>query len=199
MKKIIILFIVLISCLSAKVFEEDQLTLTFTNIEVKQVYKCSAEYSNTKDYKDYCRLDRMKELGFIEIVSSEYKDSDYNKGVFNLTHVNTYGHLIHTGKYLDTINIPRQLDLQLVKRSVEAKYTLVMKDPNGFNNVLSKGVLTSVESDIKLSNEVVFYKYTDTYNVDQYRECIDGESWIKKYGQKSGKKCEWIKLERLKD
>ncbi len=190
MKKIF-LFISLVNLLFANVFEEDKLTLTFSNIVVKQQYKCTPEFKNSSDYKQYC----LKENDIVDINTLSFVN-DNNKGVFNLTTVNAFGHVIHASKYFEKIHIPNRLNLQLILKSITLDYKLVMKDPNGIENTLSEGVLTSIDNDIKVNNEIIFYKYTDTYNVDQYRECIDGESWIKKYGQRSGKKCEWIKLEK---
>lgn len=34
--------------------------------------------------------------------------------------------------------------------------------------------------------------YTNTYNIDEVTECINGSVWVKKYGAKSGDKCGWI-------
>lgn len=190
MKKIF-LFISLVNLLFANVFEEDKLTLTFSNIVVKQQYKCTPDFKNSLDYKKYC----LRENDIIDINTLSFVNDD-NKGIFNLTTVNAFGHVIHADKYFEKIYIPDRLNLQLILKSITLNYKLVMKDPNGIENTLSEGVLTSIDNDIKVNNEIIFYKYTDTYNVDQYRECIDGESWIKKYGQRSGKKCEWIKLEK---
>lgn len=33
--------------------------------------------------------------------------------------------------------------------------------------------------------------FTNTYNIDEIKECIDGRVWIKKYGKMSGDKCPW--------
>lgn len=33
---------------------------------------------------------------------------------------------------------------------------------------------------------------TNTYNIDETSECINGEIWVKKYGAKSGGDCKWI-------
>jgi len=35
--------------------------------------------------------------------------------------------------------------------------------------------------------------YTNTYDIDETKECIDGRIWIKKYKQLSGDKCDWRK------
>lgn len=35
-------------------------------------------------------------------------------------------------------------------------------------------------------------KYTNDYDINYLKECIDGKVWIKKYGKQSGDKCVWI-------
>jgi hypothetical protein len=43
--------------------------------------------------------------------------------------------------------------------------------------------------------KLYFGSYTNTYDINSIKECIDGEIWIKKYGRKSGKACGLIKKE----
>ncbi len=38
----------------------------------------------------------------------------------------------------------------------------------------------------------ILKKYsTNTYDIDSHTECINGQEWVKKYGAKSGRTCEW--------
>lgn len=50
----------------------------------------------------------------------------------------------------------------------------------------------SIESDkpFTYDNSTII---TNTYNIDEISECINGEIWVKKYGSKSGQKCIWIR------
>ena len=41
--------------------------------------------------------------------------------------------------------------------------------------------------------------YTDTYDIDSYTECINGQEWVKKYSAKSGRSCEWKELDVTTD
>lgn len=48
----------------------------------------------------------------------------------------------------------------------------------------------SLETDKPL-NVYLPIAYTNTYNIDELTECIDGKIWIKKYGNTAGDKCKW--------
>ncbi|WP_457750295.1 hypothetical protein [Sulfurimonas sp.] len=61
-------------------------------------------------------------------------------------------------------------------------------------NEINKTVYEDNNLDISLNKiHKHFPKFilTNTYNIDDIRECIDGRIWIKKYGKMSGGSCEW--------
>lgn len=48
-----------------------------------------------------------------------------------------------------------------------------------------------------LQNKLI--TFTNTYDIDDMRECIEGEVWIKKYGAKADIRCEYIKKEEIQN
>lgn len=71
---------------------------------------------------------------------------------------------------------------------------LVKKDSNilknyKFDYINNKIEAYELENSLKRINLKVF---TNTYNIDNITECINGKVWVKKYGAMSGEDCKWI-------
>lgn len=42
-------------------------------------------------------------------------------------------------------------------------------------------------------------EYTNTYDMDRLRDCIDNKVWIKKYGKMSGDECPWLEKSKAQE
>lgn len=82
---------------------------------------------------------------------------------------------------------------------------LIFKSENTKNMVdfNEENLIKNYKYDIKTNKITTFelekpFNYdsstiTNSYNIDDVSECINGEIWVKKYGAKSGQKCNWIR------
>ena len=75
-------------------------------------------------------------------------------------------------------------------RTSQWRFTYLVS-PNNEKNFISKGNINEKEFALDIPKTLVLNKYTNTYNIDNLRECIDGKVWIKKYGKMSGDECFW--------
>lgn len=52
----------------------------------------------------------------------------------------------------------------------------------------------TLKSKFTFNSDLIFLPkvFTNTYDIDSTKECIDGNIWIKKYGNTAGDKCAWI-------
>lgn len=57
-------------------------------------------------------------------------------------------------------------------------------------DTLNKNVSFLIDRPLELMNPIT---YTNTYDIDEMSECINGKIWIKKYKNTAGDNCNWIK------
>ena len=81
--------------------------------------------------------------------------------------------------------------LDKINEKKSAQYEIYLITPNNEKNFISKGNINEKEFALDIPKTLVLNKYTNTYNIDNLRECIDGKVWIKKYGKMSGDECFW--------
>lgn len=88
------------------------------------------------------------------------------------------------------------------KKMVKNKSTDNFTHENTYLEDVNKYVIKKYDYDLKnnkiinmeLNEEIKEYKpviYTNSYDIDEIKECIDGIVWIKKYGNTAGDKCDW--------
>lgn len=108
--------------------------------------------------------------------------------------------LILTGKdnnleysiYLKILEITEPLDLKL---NITLPYSDISTISNITLNKYKYNLNTEeiVEFNTTSKDYLSSFTVTNTYNIDIYEECINGNVWNKKYGQLSGKTCHFLK------
>lgn len=80
------------------------------------------------------------------------------------------------------------LSYSLENENMSKQYFNVIKDYR-FDYINSKIELMELQQPItKFPNKT----FSNTYNIDNITECINGKVWVKKYGAMSGEDCKWI-------
>ncbi|WP_152632606.1 hypothetical protein [Aliarcobacter butzleri] len=183
----------------------DNLVVEFYGLSIERTYKCEPKESkwfqfNTKkddEIEKYCKnsLDN-----YTSVDSGMFYNDGYNryikKSFNNVSLINKFNinEIFKDVKVAEAITSKVYLDvyyLDKINEKKSAKYEIYLITPNNEKVNISKGNINEEEFVLDIPKTLVLNKYTNTYDIDNLRECIDGKIWIKKYGKMSGDECFW--------
>ena len=93
---------------------------------------------------------------------------------------------------ISKFSFPRVIFLNEIREVPSKKITLIEEHKMEITNVVmdDKKVKFIFKDPITLKAK----SFTNTYDINEIKECIDGKVWIKKYKGMSGDKCPWVEL-----
>lgn len=156
--------------------------------------------------KEFKKDDRWKEYKNSSTIRNKNNDDITYQQLSNIKNEKLH---YHFAMYIDTIFGP---DIELEMNLPIASFANTPIDINhhfsipGFNSfdLSEQYMIKDYKYDIVKDKIVSFdidrpfidssrRTFTNTYNIDDVSECINGSVWIKKYGAKSGN-CKWIEI-----
>lgn len=205
MRKIFLGLVLIINCLYSEIYKE-KLILELKEYNSYSIYKCEKKQSKwyqfdtekDKEIDDNCGGVDKTVRGFNSFKNNFNikKDLIVNLPVkFSIVKVN-FHHVSFTYKIYE--NYPTIDFLEKIEDVYEIEYSLHIDNPIKNKNLVYKNhVKGNKPLKIIYDKNIDLKTYTNTYDIDDIRECIDGKIWVKKYGKMSGDKCDWIETEKI--
>ncbi len=184
----------------------DNLVVKFYGLSIKRTYKCEPKeskwfgFNTKKDYEieKYCKnsLDNYASVDSGLFYNNHGYDRYIEKSFNNISSLNKF----NINEIFKDVEIAKPIAskvdlgvyyLDKINEKKSAQYEIYLITPNNEKNFISKGNINEKEFALDIPKTLVLNKYTNTYNIDNLRECIDGKVWIKKYGKMSGDECFW--------
>ena len=161
--------------------------------------------------KEFRKNDRWKEYTNSSTIQNKNNDDISYQQLSNIKNEKLN---YHFAMYISTAfgqDIELEMNLPIVSFTntpIDIRHHFSISDLKSFDSIeqymikeykydIVKDKIVSFEMDRPIK-ELTTRTYTNTYNIDEVSECINGSVWIKKYGAKSNDSCKWIEVEGTK-
>lgn len=156
-------------------------------------------------YINYIIDNDFKKSSIYTYNTYSFSSNNWNEAFVNISDETEFTEEARPLMFLVKVNSKRTLYFPLYKLSDKRKieFKVIQTDPTSNTCSYIYNYISKYEYDInskklksfELENPlgITTTYFTNDYDIDELRECIDNQVWIKKYGKLSGKYCPWIK------